>query len=63
MTREEIAEAVEALTRWFETQGIEPEDAVPVMVGAMCFAIHSIAVNPEAEKKGRAIAAKMLKEA
>jgi hypothetical protein len=63
MNNEEQAEAVEALTRWFGSQGIGPEDAVPVMVKAIAFAVHSVGGGREREREGLKLAARMVKEA
>lgn len=63
ITEEEHHAAVTALIDWFESQEINPADAVPVLAETMIHAILTIAEidNKDPEEGGRIIAKAILK--
>lgn len=59
-TNKELAQATRALSAWFTSQDLAPEDAIPVMVIGIVLALASVAATDEARTEGAAIVYSML---
>lgn len=55
MTEDEIGNAVESLVRWFQSQDIDPRDAIFVMAKLITLSVKFYAKNEQAELHTRTV--------
>lgn len=55
MSEDEIADAVEPLVRWFQSQNIDPRDAIFIMAKLITLSVKFYAKNEQAERHTRAV--------